>query len=66
MGEKHTITVQQTAGDRYEAVVADIGASVTGTTLEEVLTEAQRAIVASMVEESRRKKQKGNKGRTVA
>jgi hypothetical protein len=66
MADKHTITVQQTADDRYEAVVTGIGASVTGTTLDEVLTEAERAIVTHMIEESRRKKQKSSKKRTVA
>ncbi len=59
----HTIEVQQ-IGDRFQATVAGIGAKVTGATLDEALAEAQRAIVASMIEAEKRKR-KRNKGRTA-
>ena len=65
MPNKHTIEVHQ-IGNQYEAIIAGIGTKVTGATLDEVLTEAQRAIVASMVEEAKRKKQKRGEGRTIA
>ena len=66
MSGKHMIEVQQ-IGDQYEATVAGIGAKVTGATLDAVLTEAQRAIVASMIAEAeKQKKRKRGKGHTVA
>ena len=65
MPGKHTIEVHQ-IGNQYEAIVAGIDVKVTGATLDEALTEAQRAIVASMIEEAKRKKQKRGKGRTIA
>jgi len=65
MADKHTIEVHQ-IGNQYEAIIAGIGAKVTGATLDEALTEAQRAIVANMIEEAKRKKQGQDKGRTIA
>ena len=59
----HTIEVQQ-IGDQFQATVVGIGAKVTGATLDEALAEAQRAIVASMIEAEKRKR-KRNKGRTA-
>lgn len=60
--QTHTIEIQQT-GDQYEATVADIGAKVTAATLDEVLTEAQRAIVASMIVAAKKKRKPRGKGR---
>ena len=47
MPDKHTIEVHQ-VGNQYEAIIAGIGTKVTGATLDEVLTEAQRAIVGAV------------------
>ena len=58
----HTIEVRQT-GDQYEAEVLGIGAKVTGTTLVEVLTEAQLAIVANIIEATQKKRKPRGKGR---
>jgi hypothetical protein len=65
MADKHTIEVHQ-IGNQYEAIIAGIDTKVTGATLDEALTEAQQTIVASMVEEAKRKKQKRGEGRTIA
>ena len=65
MPDKHTIEVHQ-IGNQYEAIIGGIDTKVRAATLDEVLTEAQRAIVVSMVEEAKRKKQRQGKGRTIA
>jgi hypothetical protein len=65
MNTTHTIEVIPT-GDRFTAIVKELGATVTGATEEEALTEAQRAIVASLIEAEKRKRRKRGKGHTVA
>ncbi|HEX9133195.1 MAG TPA: hypothetical protein VF844_12965 [Ktedonobacteraceae bacterium] len=63
MSEKtQTIEVRQ-IGDQYEATVPGIGAKVTGSTLDVVLSEAQRAIVANMIEATKKKRKPRGKGR---
>ncbi len=62
----HKIEIQQT-GDQFVATVPSIGAAVTGETEEAALREAERAIVARMIEEAeKRKRRRRGKGHTVA
>ena len=66
MSTMHTIEIIPT-GDRFTAVVKELGATVTGATEEEALTEAQRAIVIHMIAEAeKRKRRRHGKDHTVA
>jgi predicted RNase H-like HicB family nuclease len=60
------IHIEQATDGRYVATVPGIGATVTGATHEEALTNAQRAIVASMIAEAERNKKGKGKGHTGA
>jgi predicted RNase H-like HicB family nuclease len=62
----HKIEIHQT-GDQFVATVPAIDAVVTGATEEAALREAERAIVARMIEEAeKRKRRQRGKGHTVA
>ncbi len=62
----YKIEIQQT-GDQFVATVPAIGAVVTGETEEAALREAERAIVAKMIEEAeKRKRRRRGKDHTVA
>jgi len=51
---------------QFVAMVPKIGATVTGATHDEALTNAQRAIVASMIAEAEKSKQRRGKDHGVA
>jgi predicted RNase H-like HicB family nuclease len=51
---------------QFVATVAKIGATVTGATPDEALTNAQRAIVAAMIEEAEKRKRRKSKDHTTA
>jgi hypothetical protein len=62
----HKIEIHQT-GDQVVATVPAIGAVVTGATEEAALREAERAIIARMIEEAeKRKRRQRGKDHTVA
>jgi predicted RNase H-like HicB family nuclease len=62
---KQDIHIEQDTEGRYVATVPGIGATVTGATHQEALTNAQRAIVESMIAEAEKRK-RGGKGHTGA
>ncbi len=51
---------------QFVATIPKIGARVTGVTHDEALTNAQRAIVAAMIEEAEKRKRRRSKDHTVA
>ena len=66
MSATHKIEIHQT-GDQFVATVPAIGAVVTDATEEAALREAERAIVASMIEEAeKRKRHRRGKDHTLA
>lgn len=52
--------------EHFVATIPKIGATVTGATHDEALTNAQRAIVAAMIEEAEKRKRRKGKDHTVA
>ncbi len=66
MSTTHKIEIQQT-GDQFVATVPAIGAVVTGEIEEAALREAERAIVARMIEEAeKRKRRRRGKGASLS
>ena len=58
-----TFDVQvQWTGPQFEATIPEIGATVVGTTRDEVLEQAGRAIVAAQIKAAEERKKKGRRG----